>query len=78
MRILHSKRLTLRNYEKSDKEALIELLNDKEVSKWTERIPYPYREKHAKWWISHNPQNSHNYAITEKKRELLVLSLIHI
>ena len=41
---LHSKRLKLRTFENKDKESLIDLLNDKEVSKWTERIPFPYLE----------------------------------
>ena len=44
---LYTKRLILRQYTEDDKEPLIKLLNDKEVSKWTERIPFPYTEKHA-------------------------------
>ena len=35
---LYSKRLKLRAFKSKDKERLIFLLNDKEVSKWTERI----------------------------------------
>ena len=63
---LQSERLTLRHYMKSDKEPLIDLLNDKEVSKWTERIPFPYLEKHADWWINNKPVNEHVYAIIKR------------
>ena len=47
MKLLHSERLTFREYRDSDVETLIQLLNDKKVSKWTERIPFPYKKKHA-------------------------------
>ena len=62
---LHSRRLILRQYKKNDKESLIKLLNDKEVSKWTERIPFPYTEKHADWWINNKPENDYVYAIVK-------------
>ncbi|MBO55225.1 MAG: hypothetical protein CL886_06130, partial [Dehalococcoidia bacterium] len=63
---------TLRHYEKGDKERLIELLNDKEVSKWTERIPFPYLEKHADWWINNRPVNEYIYAIIKKDVDCLI------
>ena len=69
---LDSERLTLRTYKKEDKEILIELLNDKEVSKWTERIPFPYTEKHADWWINNKPDNDHVYAIVRKDDNVLI------
>ena len=69
---LHSKRLILRQYKKNDKESLIELLNDKEVSRWTERIPFPYTEKHADWWINNKPENDYVYAIVKNDNHSLV------
>ena len=66
MKLLHSERLTFREYRDSDVETLIQLLNDKEVSKWTERIPFPYKKKHAEWWVNHRPENNHIYAIVIK------------
>ena len=68
---LHSRRLILRQYTKDDKESLIKLLNDKEVSKWTERIPFPYTEKHADWWINNKPENDYVYAIVKKDNSLV-------
>ncbi len=69
---LHSRRLILRHYTKDDKESLIKLLNDKEVSKWTERIPFPYTEKHADWWINNKPENNYVYAIVKNDNYSLV------
>ena len=69
---LHSRRLILRQYTKDDKESLIKLLNDKEVSRWTERIPFPYTEKHADWWINNKPENDYVYAIVKNDNHSLV------
>ena len=69
---LHSRRLILRQYKKNDKESLIKLLNDKEVSRWTERIPFPYTEKHADWWINNKPENDYVYAIVKNDNHSLV------
>ena len=65
---LHSERLTFRKYEVNDKDVLIKLLNDKEMSQWTERIPYPYLEKHADWWIEKGSKEKYVFAITKEKR----------
>ena len=72
MKLLHSERLTFREYKNSARETLIQLLNDKEVSKWTERIPFPYKKKHAEWWINHKPENNHIYAIVIKSNKELI------
>jgi len=72
MKLIHSERLTFREFRSCDIETLILLLNDKEVSKWTERIPFPYRRKHAEWWINHKPQNNRIYAITNKSNRSLI------
>ena len=58
--------------QKNDKKSLIKLLNDKEVSKWTERIPFPYTEKHADWWINNKPENDYVYAIVKNDNHSLV------
>ena len=70
--IIESKRLRLRKFKSKDKEILIELLNDKEVSRWTERIPFPYKEKHAIWWINNKPENNYVYAIIRKDENRLI------
>jgi len=70
--ILESKRLRFRKFKSKDKEILIELLNDKEVSRWTERIPFPYKEKHAIWWINNKPENNYVYAIIRKDENRLI------
>ena len=69
---LETERLLLRKFKPEDKEKLIELLNDKEVSKWTERIPFPYQEKHAEWWITNDPPNNYIYAIVKKYEGILI------
>ena len=70
--ILKSKRLLLRKFDLKDKKNLIELLNDKEISKWTERIPFPYKNKHAEWWINNVPKNELIYAIVSKGKGNLI------
>ena len=70
--ILESERLLLRKFKPEDKGKLIELLNDKEVSKWTERIPFPYEDKHAEWWITNDPLNDYIYAIVKKDENILI------
>ena len=69
---LYSERLIFRKFRSKDKEILIELLNDKAVSKWTERIPFPYEEKHAIWWINNKPKNNYVYAIVRKNGNCLI------
>ena len=69
---LKSKRLLLRKFDIKDKKNLIELLNDKEISRWTERIPFPYKNKHAEWWIKNNPPNERIYAIVNKEKDTLI------
>ena len=77
MKLLHSERLTFRKYKNSDIQTLIQLLNDKEVSKWTERIPFPYKKKHAEWWINHRPENNHIYAIIKKSSNYIHFDIIN-
>lgn len=69
---LYTKRLILRQYTEDDKETLIKLLNDKEVSKWTERIPFPYTEKHANWWIDKGSKEKYVFAVTINENNALI------
>lgn len=41
----------LREYKKGDEETLLRNINNKKVSRWTSRIPYPYKLKDAKAWV---------------------------
>ena len=59
--ILESKRLKLRKFNVKDKEALISLLNHKEISKWIDNLPYPYLEKHAEWWFQKGSKKNINF-----------------
>ncbi len=38
-----------------DSTRLVSLLNDKDMSKWTAHIPYPYTLEDAKTWLSSHP-----------------------
>lgn len=44
----------LRKFRKGDEKSLSKNINDKEISKYTTRIPHPYRLKDAKKWIAHS------------------------
>lgn len=48
---IESKRLILRSYEEDDVNALVDGLNNFEVAKWLEGVPFPYTEEHAKSFI---------------------------
>ena len=61
--ILESKRIRLRFFDKYDKNDLIILLNDEDVSKWMDNVPYPYLEKHADWWIEIGSKKKYQFAI---------------
>ncbi len=43
--------ISLREFTLDDKSRLVSLLNDLEVSRYLARVPYPYTEKDALWWI---------------------------
>lgn len=51
MKIIKEKNFILRPYKKSDKVSLIKNINDKEIKKFTCRIPFPYGNKEAIEWI---------------------------
>ena len=51
MVVIKSKGFILRPYRKGDEESLIKNINDRDIYKYTLRIPCPYTKKHAKQWI---------------------------
>ena len=51
MVILKSKRFILRLYRKGDEKSLQKNINDRNVYRYTFRVPYPYKIKDAKYWI---------------------------
>ena len=54
MPTIRSKQFTLRPFRRGDEESLIKNINNKKVARNTLRIPYPYKKKNARFWISHN------------------------
>jgi RimJ/RimL family protein N-acetyltransferase len=42
----------LRPFEMSDVEDVTAACQDREISRWTDAIPWPYNENHARSWIS--------------------------
>jgi len=57
--------LKLRAVQRTDASAITKLLRDREVSRWTANIPYPYRIQDAIDWIElkHAKPMQTNYAI---------------
>ena len=55
---LETKRLNLREWKDSDKESLIENINNINVTKNLLVVPYPYTKKDAEWWINRCKENS--------------------
>ena len=53
MTILKTERLTLRPPRDADREHLVSALDNLNVSRWTGRIPYPYRPEDAEAFLIH-------------------------
>jgi len=51
MVIIKGRNYTLRPYRKGDEESLQKNINDKEITRNTLTVPYPYTMKDARWWI---------------------------
>ena len=49
---IKTKRLIIKKPQTRDKQRLISELNDKEVSKWLENVPFPYLDEDADRWIN--------------------------
>lgn len=45
----------LRPFQLSDVEDVTAACQDREISRWTDSIPWPYTEDHARGWISTHP-----------------------
>ena len=67
---LHTKRLLLREYKRSDAAAVTRELNPIEMAHYTTHIPHPYRLKHAQDFIdgaikhqTETPRTAYNLAI---------------
>jgi RimJ/RimL family protein N-acetyltransferase len=76
---LTTKRLILRDYRRSDLDALVENINDLEISKNLLVVPHPYTVKDGEWWISHceeeakkNPRSKYSFAIALKEDGVFV------
>lgn len=52
MKIIVNEQLSLSEFCYSDKDALIEHLNDRDIYDRTLRIPFPYTEDHAENWLA--------------------------
>ena len=61
--------ITLRPFINSDKQALIKILNDPRVCEFlSTKIPNPYTERDAQWWIDDGSKTGYVRAITFKNR----------
>jgi len=52
MKIVVNNQVHLSEFRASDKDALVEHLNDREIYDRTLRIPFPYTEAHAQEWLA--------------------------
>ena len=66
MVVLKSKIFIPRHYKKGDEKSLQKNINDKDIYRYTLRIPYPYKSKDAKKFI----KNSINQYKKRKKTEI--------
>eukprot|EP00286_Rhodomonas_abbreviata_P000533 CAMPEP_0181290804 /NCGR_PEP_ID=MMETSP1101-20121128/1611_1 /TAXON_ID=46948 /ORGANISM="Rhodomonas abbreviata, Strain Caron Lab Isolate" /LENGTH=217 /DNA_ID=CAMNT_0023395117 /DNA_START=104 /DNA_END=757 /DNA_ORIENTATION=- len=51
--VLSTARLRLRRFEPSDAQRLAELLNDRDMSRYTARVPFPYGMSDGEWFVGH-------------------------
>ena len=56
MKIVVNDQVHLSEFRSSDKPALIEHLNDRDIYDRTLRIPFPYTDADADEWLSHSPR----------------------
>lgn len=55
---------TLRAFTEEDIEAVVPLLNDAEVARYlSSKIPFPYTQEDARWWVSTGSKEGINKAI---------------
>lgn len=66
-----------------DRASLVEALREKEIADWTLRIPFPYSEADADWWIAHCAEETRrrgralNWAIRDESGALLGCAGFH-
>jgi len=65
--IIKSEKFILRPFRKGDEKSLRMNINDYDIYKFTERIPYPYTLKDANWWIK--------YCKSEKAKKKLIFAI---
>ena len=58
--MIKSKIFILRPYRKWDEKSLIENINDRNVSKFMSKVPYPYTMKDAKKWVNECRKSNKN------------------
>ena len=52
--IIKTKKFILRPHRRGDEKSLQKNINDINVSRFmSSRVPFPYKIKDAKWWVSH-------------------------
>ncbi len=57
---LATKRFTLRPYAPSDRDAVVRVLNDYDVTKWLTQVPWPYQPHDFDWFLnSFIPEQQH-------------------
>ncbi len=77
---LETKRLILRDWDKKDINALIEGLNNLNVTRWLAFAPFPYTKKDAEKWINHcknisnkgKNKDSYEFAIELKSEKKVI------
>jgi len=78
--ILKTPRLILRPYKGTDEKELVKKINNINVVKWLEVVPYPYTIKDAKYFLNSTKKKKNNlsFAITLKKELIGGISLRNI
>jgi [ribosomal protein S5]-alanine N-acetyltransferase len=76
---LETERLILRDYTDEDKSALIQNIDDLDVTQWLRVVPYPYTEKDADWFLNHckelalkDPRETYNLVLEEKENKVFL------
>ena len=70
---LTTKRLILRDYKKEDEDSLQKNIDNLKISRYLEKVPYPYTMKDARWFVDHcledqekKPRTNYEFAIELK------------
>ncbi len=79
-KIFETQRLYFRRFTYKDTGRLAYLFNDLDVTKYFSSLPFPYKESHAKEWISHQNENFkkdlvYDFAIVDKSDDRIIGSI---